>query len=124
MDVKIKRFIEYPPNWNENKESENPIVAKLKYLTTDEFDDCYNITPQVVNVKGKQVAGGSITVDKKKMFLYAVLGFTNFTITDESNKKIEIKTGQDVLDAPGLEGLFLEIITFIRGMESRVDTKN
>ena len=124
MDTKIKRFIDYTPEWNKNKEDKVPIVAELKYITTSEFDDCYDISPQIVNEKGKKVAGGSITVDKKRMFLSAVKGFKNFTVTDESDKKIEIETGQDVLDTPGLEGLFLEIITFIRGMEARVDSKN
>ena len=124
MDTKIKRFIEYVPEWNENKKDKTPIVAELKYITTSEFDVCYEIEPQIVNEKGKKVGGGRITVDKKSMFLFAVKGFKNFTITDESEKKIEIKTGQDVLDNPGLADLYLEIITFIRGMESRVDSKN
>jgi len=124
MDTKIKRFIEYVPEWNENKKDKTPIVAELKYITTSEFDECYDIEPQIVDEKGKKIAGGKITVDKKKMFLFAVKGFKNFTLTDESDKKIEIKTGQDVLDNPGLEGLFLEIITFIRGMEAKVNSKN
>jgi len=124
MDTKIKRFIDYIPEWNKNKEDDVPIVAELKYMTTSEFDDCYDITPQIINEKGKKIGGGNITVNKKKMFLFVVKAFKNFTITDEKDKQVEINTGQDVLDNPGLEDLFLEIVTFIRGMEARVDLKN
>ena len=124
MDTKIKRFVDYIPEWDKNKEDDVPIVAELRFLTTSEFDDCYDITPQIINEKGKKIGGGKITVDRKKMFLAAVKGFKNFTVTDESNKKVEIKTAQDVLDTPGLEDLFFEIIIFVRKMESRVDLKN
>ncbi len=123
MDVKIQRFVDHIPNWKENKKDENPIVVELKYLTTSEFDSCYDITPQMINIEGEQVAGGKVTVNRKKMFLYAVKKFRNFTTTDEKGEKKEIKTGQDLLDTPSLEDLFFELILFIREMESQIDTK-
>ncbi len=123
MDVKIQRFVDHIPNWKENKKDENPIVVELKYLTTSEFDSCYVITPQMINTEGEQVAGGKVTVNRKKMFLYAVKKFRNFTTTDEKGEKKEIKTGQDLLDTPSLEDLFFELILFIREMESQIDTK-
>ena len=125
MDIKIKRTVDFVPKWENNKaNTTNPIVFKLRYLTTFESDECYSITPSQFDIRGKKIGGRQVTVDRKKMFLFATMGITNFTVTDETGKKTEIKTGEDLLASPGLEDLFFEAIAYIRVMDARVDSKN
>lgn len=124
MDIKIQRTLDYIPSWNKNKEASSPITFKLKHLTTDEFNSCYNITPLKLDIKGKKIGGGEVTVDKRKMFVYGVMEIKGLTVTDESEKQTKIVTPTDLLLSPGLEDLFFEVIGFIRGMEARIDSKN
>ena len=124
MEIKIKRVVDYISKWEKNDKSDNPITFKLKYLTAAESDDCYSISPLQLDVRGKKVAGGAITVDRGKMFLYAVVEILNLTTIDENGKKTKIKTGEDLLKSPGLEDLYFEVIAFVKGMDARLDVKN
>ena len=131
MKIKIQRYVTYIPEWNKNKgDEENPVpaevqvVVKIKHLTTEEFDSCYTISPQILNEKGVKIGGGGVTVDRRKMFLITIISLKNLTTEDESGTEKEIKTPQDVLDTPGLEDLYFELIAFVRGLESRIDSKN
>lgn len=124
MEVKIKRTEDYIPKWEHNDKSDKPIVFKLKYLTTSESDDCYSITAVQLDIKGKRVGGGKVIVDRKKMFLYGVAEITNLSIVDEADKRVEIKAPEDLLLSPGLDDLYFEVITHIRGMDARIDPKN
>jgi len=125
MNVKIKRTIDYVPTWEKNRDNTtNPIVFKLKYLSTFESDECYSITPLQLDIKGKKVGGGQVTVDRKKMFTFAVMEIENLTVTDESSKQTPIKTAEEMLMTPGMEELFFEVIAYIRGMDARQDPKN
>ena len=125
MDVKIRRTIDFVPKWRDNDKDDNPIVFLLKYLTSSEYDDCFGISPAEFDDQGKKITGGEVTIDRKKMFLAAVTEILNFNTVDERNEKMAIKTGQDMLDCPGTEDLFFEIITFIRSTDvEETDSKN
>jgi len=113
MDIKIARDYEYAPEWNDNQKDVNPIVVKLKYLTPGERDDCYGWE------------GDKWVPDVKQMFLKALVSVTNLAVyADDSDKPKKDWTAQDILDTPGLDGLFAELSIDILKQNARRDSKN
>ncbi len=123
MEVRIRRVVDYTPQWNDNEGSEHPVVFHLRYLTTAELDDCIHAEPDRVTVKGK-VASGKLTHDNKMLFRLAIVGIDALSVIDEKDEKIEIKSADDLLGSPGLELLYYEVLKFAHGMNARIDSKN
>ena len=113
MEVKVKRTIDFVPEWESNKKDKSPIVFHLRYLSTGEEDECTELTPLHINAVDHKVSGGEIIQHDNKRFCYAVAGIDNLQIND-STKTIEVKTAKELLAQPGLEMLYYEVLTFIK----------
>jgi len=112
MDIKIARDYEYTPEWNDNKKDTNPIVVKLRYLTPGERDDCY------------AWEGERLVPSTKKMFLFAWISAANLSVSEDSGKPKSTWKGQEILDTPGLEGLYAEVALEVLKQNARRDLKN
>ena len=126
MDIKIRRTEEFVPKWNKNDKDKNPIVFKLKYLTVSEHEDCRSLTPIKLDINGKKVSGGELIADPKKIFSYSVMEITNLTTIDEDDKKVDIRSAEDMLTCQSQElvGLFFEVTSHILAMSKKVNSKN
>jgi len=107
MELQVLRETEYVPKWSKNEKEAKPIKVKLRYLTPGERDECY------------EWCDGDLVPNRQKFFLKGVVSIENLVVNDE-----KLKTGQDVLDTPGLDGLFHEICTVILKQNARQDLKN
>lgn len=123
MEVRIRRVLDYTPKWNDNEGSENPVVFHLRYLTSAELDDCIRVEPDRVTVKGK-ITSGKLTHDNQLLFRLAIASIGNLSVIDEEDEKAEIVSADDLLNSPGFELLYYEVVKFIAGMNSRIDSKN
>ena len=93
------------------------VKIKLKYLTTEETEDCRDFVPAPADT------GNRFAYDVVKMIKYAVLEIENLNLT-EDGKVTEIKIGSDIANNPGLEDLYTELVSVLTVMDARVDAKN
>lgn len=112
MNVNIQREIEYEAKCYKD------VKMKLRNLTTSQTKKSFIYHPEEKNKKRQ------LEYDMDFMFDCMVFDITNLTVTDENKKVVEIKTGKDIYDSPGLEELYLELLPVLRDMEARVDAKN
>ena len=91
---------------------------KLKNLTSSEYRASAIFHPEE---NGKEA---QFELDLDIMFNCMVSDIENLSLTDENKKTIEIKTGQDILDNPGINDLYLELVPVLIKMEARIDSKN
>ena len=112
MNVNILREIDYEAKCYEG------VKMKLRNLSMSEYRKSV-----IVHPAGKK-GTPQIEYDLDVMLNCMVSGITNLTVTDEGKKVVEIKTGQDILDCPGLNELYLELVPILIKMEARVDLKN
>ena len=124
MEVQVKRTIDYIPDWNKNKKDKNPIEFHLRYLSTEEEDECMEVVPlRIINAETRETSGGEIIQHDKKRFCYSVVKIKNLQVKDD-NKTVEVTTAKELLAQPGFELLYLDVLTFLKKMEARVDSKN
>lgn len=123
MEIKIKRTIDFTPEWEDNKKADSPIVFHLRYLSVGEMDDCISLTPKKISKKGKVIGGGEYKVDRKQMFSEATMSIDNLSV-DDGEKKTAIDTPELLLVTPGLDLLYYEASAFVSSMNARIDSKN
>ena len=112
MELTIERNYEFTPDWRDNKKDANPIVFEMRMLSTGERDK-YMATS--ITQEGEL----QIIPDKQALFRAAVAGIRNLRMNGES-----ITKAQDILVRPGLDGLFLEVVTEIISQNAKHDLKN
>jgi len=112
LELTIDRNYEFVPEWRNNKKDPSPIVFEMRVLTTGERDRlmAYNFS-----------SDGQLQIapDRQAMFKTAVVGIKNLKVNGESLTK-----ALDVLNRPGLDGLYAEVVTDIITQNSREDLKN
>lgn len=123
MEVRIRRMIDYIPDWNNNKKEKSSIVFHLRYLSTDEMDECIETKPARYNPKTKEFISGEIIQHNNKMFHYAIMEIDDLEVNDGSNTT-KITTAEELLQQPGFELLYYEVLAYIKAMNPRVDSKN
>lgn len=124
MNTNIKRSIEYIPKCYDNEKSEKPCVITIRNLNMSEARKCLIVHPVEKDKKGNIIKDKIFEYDLDFMFKVMITDVTNNTVTDENGVVENIKTGQDILDSPGLDKLYLELIPVLTKMEARVNTKN
>lgn len=107
MEVTVQREIKYIPDWNDNKKDAKPIKVKLHFLTPGERDSCF------------EWKDGDLIPNRVKFFHFGVIEFEDLKVNDKN-----IKTAEDVLNTPGLEGLYNEVCAKIIRQNARQDLKN
>jgi len=112
MEITIDRNYEFTPEWNDNKKDANPVVFEMRRLSVGERDKlmAYNFTHE-----GQL----QIAPDRQGMFKAAVVGIRNLKVNGETVGK-----AMDLLSRPGLDPLFVEVVTDIITQNSREDLKN
>ena len=112
MNINIQREIDY------TAKCYTDVKMKLKNLTLSEYRKCATYHP----AKGKKTA--QLEYDMDAMIDLMVFDVTNLTVTDEKKKVVEIKTGKNIIDNPGVDELYSELIPILMKMSARVDAKN
>jgi hypothetical protein len=112
VELTIERNYEFTPEWHNNKKDANPVVFEMRMLTTGERDKLMAYT---FSVEGQL----QIAPDRQGMFRSAVASIRNLKINGEA-----ITKPNDLLNRPGFEGLFAEVVTDIIAQNSREDSKN
>ncbi len=112
MNINIVREVDYKAKCYED------VTMKLRNLTSSEFKKSVTYHP----AGEKKTA--QLEYDLNVMIGFMVFDITNLTVTDEKKEVVEIKTGTDILDNPGLNDLYLEVSSVLLKMEARVDSKN
>ena len=112
MNVNILREIDYEAKCYKD------VKMKLRNLSMSE-----NRKSQIYHRKTKNKSA-QIEYDLDVMFDCMIFDITNLTVTDENKKVVEIKTGKDILDNPGLNDLYNELVPVLIEMEARIDSKN
>ena len=116
MKVMIARTAEYTPEWEGNAEDPEPITVKLRYLTPEERDQCLHYA---MGKSGDDETRVTIDPDRRKLFRLGVVEFVNLNVNGKA-----IKSAEQVLTTPGLDGLFTEVALHILAMNARTDEKN
>ena len=112
MNINIQREIDYTSKLFPD------VKMKLRNLTSSQYKKSVTYHPAKKNKKPQ------LEFDLDIMFDCMVFDITNLTVTDEKKEVVEIKTGKDVIDSPGLNDLYLELSSVLLKMEARVDAKN
>ena len=118
MNRSIQRGIEYKAKCIKD------VKMKLRNLSMSEYKRSVIFHPVEKDKSGKEIKPAQFEFDLDVMFSCMVFDIENLSLTDENKKTVEIKTGQDILDNPGLNDLYLELIPVLTKMEARVDAKN
>ena len=111
MKLSIEKEYDYIPEWNGNKNDEQPIVFHLRGITDIEREKCIT----------KKYVDGNVEMhtNESQLFRYAVQSIENLEINER-----QIKTAAEFLALPGLSGLFSEIIVEVITNTARKDLKN
>lgn len=112
MNINIQREIDYTSKCFPD------VKMKLRNLTSSQYKKSITYHPPKKNKKPQ------LEFDMDIMLNCMVFDITNLTVTDENKEVMEIKTGKDILDSPGLNDLYLELIPVLMKMEARIDPKN
>ena len=94
------------------------VKIKLKYLTSEETEDCREFVPATDDTPNR------FAYDIIKMIKYAVIEIENLTLTDEENKTVQITKGVDIAKNPALDDVYTELLPVMLKMDARVDAKN
>lgn len=124
MNTNIKRVIEYTPKCDGNDKSEKPSVITIRNLTMSEARKSIIIHPIEKDKDGNIIKDKILEYDVDYLFKVMITDITNNTVTDEKGVVEDIKTGKDIVDNPGLNELYLELIPVLTKMSARVDAKN
>lgn len=111
MDITVVKEYDFIPEWRDNKKEQNPIKFHMRRLTTSERD---RVMPLRV-VDGK----AAFEPDRQGMFLTAVMSIDFLKVNGEP-----LKTARDVLGQPGLDSLFMEVVSDILNQNQKEDLKN
>ncbi len=111
MKLSIEKEYDYIPEWNGNKNDEQPIVFHLRGITDIEREKCIT----------KKYVDGNVEMhtNESQLFRYAVQSIENLEINER-----QIKTATEFLALPGLSGLFSEVIVEVITNTARKDLKN
>jgi len=112
MRLTIAKEGEYIPEWNGNKEDDEPIKFVLRHLTTGERERAIEFG---MAEDGKSV----VKPDLRSLFRTAVVRVENLHVNDKSLTKAD-----DVLSAPDLYDLFVEVAVYVLAQNARQDPKN
>jgi len=112
MNRTIQRSVVYEAKCIKN------VKMKLKNLSMSEYRNSRIFHPE------KNGKPAQFELDLCLMVNCMVFDIENLSLTDENKETVEIKTGQDILDNPGLEDLYLELVPVLIKMEARIDSKN
>lgn len=107
MDYTLAEKYEYIPEWNDNKNSKSPITFKCSYLTNEEFDQCFTI------------GSNGLEVDRKKLFKLSVDKIENLSVKGKG-----IFTPVDFLKLRGFGGLYTEVTTDMIAKNNEEPGKN
>ena len=116
MKVSILKETEFIPKWNENSLETDPVKFHLRYLTTGEIEACIKIKPVRITGGDPEV---EIDTDSRRIFELAVMRIDNLEI--EAGGKIT--TAKELMDQPGFNRLYNEVLFFIQGMNAHTDKK-
>ena len=100
------------------------VKMKLKNLSMSEYKKSVVFHPEVKDSSGNVSKVAQFEYDLDVMFSCMIFDIENLKLTDENKETVEIKTGRDILENPGLNDLYLELTSVLIKMEARVDSKN
>ena len=100
------------------------VKMKLKNLSMSEYKKSVVFHPEVKDSSGNVSKVAQFEYDLDVMFSCMVSDIENLELTDENKKTVKIKNGQDILDNPGLNELYLELTPVLIKMEARINSKN
>lgn len=131
MIVSVSTKNEFIPEWNDNKDSEEPIVVHYKAPTMVLVNSLLPKPTIDWNVGSNMaITGGAMksVIDNSKIVRQMVTKIKNLSVSVD-DKVIKIETGEDLFgkDAPSiLAGLVDEIGSYLQGVLSErvVDQKN
>jgi len=112
MEVTVIREYDLVPEWNGNKNDAKPIVFKMRRLTTAERD-------RLIRYKITEDGKINLEPDRQGLFITGVVGIEQLTVNSEA-----VKTARDFLSKPGLDNLFIEVVSDVIGQNSKEDSKN
>jgi len=118
MNINIQRSVEYKAKCYKN------VKMELRNLSMSEYKKSVKYHPAVKDKDNNIIKEPQLEYDTDILFNCMVFNIENLTVTDENKKVKEIKTGQDILDNPGLNELYLELTPVLIKMEARIDSKN
>jgi hypothetical protein len=134
MILEIDDVLEFTPEWNENKASDNPIVVKYKNPTMIMYEKLIpkpQLTLRVDKDGNSQGGESTVIIDNKAIALAMVTSISNLEINDKRNdKKYGIRTVEELYGsgAPSaLSGLADEIGAYLQKIlvkKAGVDAKN
>jgi hypothetical protein len=111
--VVTTKEVEYIPGWNKNRESADPVQITLRFLNTAQRSE-------LIKLRTDREGRISFEPERSRLIIASVVEVKNLTIVDrETGERQQIKTGQDILEGYGLDGLALELISEIMGMNPR-----
>ncbi len=123
--ITSSRYKDFVPTWRENDRASAPIKVSYKYPSTEVKDRFIRwSSPTVETTNGKDaVSKLERMIDRKGLYLACEVKIEGLTIND-GEKEWPVQTGRELLDVPGLNDLYDEIVADIISWVAIVDVKN
>jgi len=112
VEITVSREYDFIPEWSGNKQDGNPIVFKMRMLSTGERD-------KLMGYEFSSDGRVQLTPDRQGMFNSAVVKIENLKVNGES-----LISARQFLACPGLDSLFAEAVAEIMGKNAKEDSKN
>jgi len=125
MIVSIERRTTYIPEWRGNKAETAPIKVHYRYATTEERDKFIHWSSPSVEASVGEAAISKVVrlIERKDMFLALVEKIENLSV-NEGGKEKPITTPRELLETPGLNDLYDEIVGVLIQSTAVADLKN
>lgn len=106
MDIKLEKKFDFIPEWNNNKQEDEPVVFHCQLLTVAEYEGCMKV-------------GDTVTIDRRAYLKKSILKIDNLSVGGKP-----IYDADEFLRARGVSALFTEVSTHLLTINSEEPGKN
>tara|TARA_R100000808_G_scaffold1214_3_gene5715 strand:+ start:3865 stop:4254 length:390 start_codon:yes stop_codon:yes gene_type:complete len=129
MRIVLDTEQDYTPEWEGNREESEPVVFRLRYLTTAERQRFSGLKAAAslisMGANGSSSVSPNVEIDFEGMFKAGVVGISGLNVRRRGKDTDDaITTPAAFLELPSFDGLFWEVVLEIQRANARQDPGN